>query len=162
SAAVRIASCSLYSGSSKPGESVKMNCASSRVSSPMTGMRVDWGFGATIARCSPTRAFSSVDLPTLGRPASATVPQRVMGGSYGGGGVMEDPCETVRGERSIWTGPCGGAVMRLKTRTALMVVLSIAPHVAAQGPPVTRLGSRTAYGPGIVAAATRRVEFELT
>jgi len=52
--------------------------------------------------------------------------------------------------------------MRLKTRTALMVVLSIAPHVAAQGPPVTRLGSRTAYGPGIVAAATRRVEFELT
>src|SRR6266567_3831352 len=83
SAAARIASCSLYSGSSKPGESVKMNCASSRVSSPMTGRRVDCGFGATMARCSPTRALRRVDFPTLGRPAKATVPQRVMRGSYG-------------------------------------------------------------------------------
>src|SRR5229473_496492 len=78
SAVARIASCNRYSGSSKPGESVKMNCASPRVSSPTTGRRVDCGLGDTIARCSPTSAFKSVDLPTLGRPAKTTVPQRVM------------------------------------------------------------------------------------
>src|SRR5881396_3751917 len=78
SAAARIVSCSLYSGSSSPGESVKMNCVSSRVSRPTTGRRVDCGLGETIARCSPIRAFRSVDLPTLGFPARATTPQRVM------------------------------------------------------------------------------------
>ena len=42
--------------------------------------------------------------------------------------------------------------------------LLVAPQIAtAQGPlPVTRLGQRTTYGPGIVAAAARRVEFDLT
>ena len=42
--------------------------------------------------------------------------------------------------------------------------LLLTPHaVAAQAPlPVTRLGQRTTYGPGIVAAAPNRVEFELT
>ena len=61
-----------------PGESVKMYCVSSFVSSPTTGRRVDCGLGDTIARCSPTSALSSVDLPTLGRPARTTVPQRVI------------------------------------------------------------------------------------
>src|SRR5204862_5497981 len=78
SAAARIASCNRYSGSSRPGESVKMYCVSSLVSRPTTGRRVDWGFGDTMARCSPTSALSSVDLPTFGRPASTMVPQRVM------------------------------------------------------------------------------------
>ena len=43
-------------------------------------------------------------------------------------------------------------------------VVALTPHIAAtQAPPnVSRLGSRTAYGPGIVATAPRRVEFELT
>src|SRR5207247_8162147 len=68
--------CSRYSGSSNPGESVKMYCVSSLVSRPTTGRRVDWGLGETIARCSPTRALSSVDFPTLGRPARTMVPQR--------------------------------------------------------------------------------------
>ncbi|HEV8399733.1 MAG TPA: hypothetical protein VGQ18_07830 [Gemmatimonadales bacterium] len=42
--------------------------------------------------------------------------------------------------------------------------LIVAPQLAAaQGPlPVTRLGQRTTYGSGIVAASARRVEFELT
>src|SRR5712664_4152264 len=78
SAAARIASCSWYSGSSRPGESVKMYCVSFLVSRPTTGSLVDWGLGDTIARCSPTSALSSVDLPTLGRPARTMVPQRVM------------------------------------------------------------------------------------
>jgi len=42
--------------------------------------------------------------------------------------------------------------------------LFVAPHLlTAQVPlPVTRLGQRTTYGSGIVAASARRVEFELT
>src|SRR5205807_4994210 len=77
-AAARIASCRRYSGSSKPGESVNMNCVSPCVSRPTTGRRVDCGFGETIARCSPIKAFRSEDFPTLGRPASTIVPHRVI------------------------------------------------------------------------------------
>src|SRR5438105_4174748 len=79
SAAARIASCRRYSGSSRPGESVKMNCVSPRVSRPTTGRRVDCGLGETIARRSPIKAFKRVDLPTLGRPARTTVPHFVIG-----------------------------------------------------------------------------------
>src|SRR5207237_1005063 len=50
SAAARITTCNWYSGSSKPGESVKMYCVSSRVSRPTTGRRVDCGLGETMAR----------------------------------------------------------------------------------------------------------------
>src|ERR1041385_1895113 len=89
SAAARMASCSWYSGSSRPGESVKMYCVSSLVSRPTTGSRVDCGLGETIARCSPTSAFSSVDFPTLGRPARTIVPQRVIRGRYRARGVAE-------------------------------------------------------------------------
>ncbi len=54
--------------------------------------------------------------------------------------------------------------MRLALAAACLV---LAPRIASaqagsSPPPVIRLGSRTAYGPGIVAAADRRVEFELT
>src|SRR5437762_13879173 len=59
-----------------------MNWASPRVSNPRTGIRVDWGLGETMANGSPTSAFSNVDLPTLGRPASTTVPQRVIRPNY--------------------------------------------------------------------------------
>ena len=44
--------------------------------------RVVCGRGLTMATGSPTRALSRVDLPTLGRPARATVPQRGMTASY--------------------------------------------------------------------------------
>jgi len=52
-------------------------------------------------------------------------------------------------------------------RLAIMGALLAAPQLVwgqamSSAPPVTRLGSRTAFGPGIVAAAARRVEFELT
>ena len=89
SAAARIASCNWYSGSRRPGESVKMYCVSPFVSSPTTGSRVDCGLGDTIARCSPTRALSNVDLPTLGRPARTMVPQRGMVGNISAGSQTE-------------------------------------------------------------------------
>lgn len=43
-------------------------------------------------------------------------------------------------------------------------VLALIPSVSwgQAGPNISRLGSRTAFGPGIVDAAPRRVEFELT
>src|SRR3989442_7892251 len=88
-AASRMVSCNRYSGSRRPGLSVRMNCASSRVRRPTTGTRVDCGFAATIARCSPTSALSRVDLPTFGRPARATVPQRGMPANYSRRGKHE-------------------------------------------------------------------------
>jgi len=48
--------------------------------------------------------------------------------------------------------------MRFLTAAA---VVALVPGVS-WGQNVSRLGSRTAYGPGIVAAEARRVEFELT
>src|SRR5437867_3569676 len=104
SAAARIASCSLYSGSSRPGESVKMNCVSSRVNRPTTGRRVDWGLGETIARCSPIRAFKRVDLPTLGRPANTTTPHRVMRGKERRGAETSSSGARQRRHAEPWYG----------------------------------------------------------
>lgn len=50
---------------------------------PSKRVRVVCGFGLTIASLLPTKALSKVDLPTFGRPTSATKPQRncaVVGG----------------------------------------------------------------------------------
>src|SRR5256885_14082208 len=102
SAAARIASCSWYSGSRRPGESVKMYCVSSLVSRPTTGSRVDWGLGDTIARCSPTRALSKVDLPTLGRPARTMVPQRVIARSVDLGGRRIIKKKSLYGRTMKW------------------------------------------------------------
>src|SRR5512140_694241 len=48
------------------------------VINPRTGSRVVCGLGETMARLSPTSALSSVLLPAFGRPARATIPQRVI------------------------------------------------------------------------------------
>jgi len=39
-------------------------------------LRVVWGLRVTMASFSPTSAFSSVDLPALGRPMMETKPER--------------------------------------------------------------------------------------
>ena len=44
---------------------------------PAIRLRVVCGLGVTMASFSPTMRFSSVDLPTLGRPKIATVPATV-------------------------------------------------------------------------------------
>ena len=43
---------------------------------PSKRVRVVCGLGLTIANLLPTKAFNKVDLPTFGRPTSATKPQR--------------------------------------------------------------------------------------
>ena len=62
-----------------PGRSVSTSCHSStRVATPRIARRVVCGLSETIATFWPTSALTSVDLPTLGRPASATKPERVI------------------------------------------------------------------------------------
>src|SRR5438105_6230767 len=147
-AAARMTSWSGYSGSSRPGESVKMYCVSSFVSRPTTGSRVDCGFGETIARCSPTSALRSVDLPTLGRPARTIVPQRVM-------------------VRSVEYRQSSREVGMMRTPVSVLALLLAATACARHAiPPVvltsqTRLGPAEDYGPGILDVTPSDVDLRL-
>jgi len=51
----------------------------------------------------------------------------------------------------------------MRLQIVALALVALPPVATAQAPlRVTRLGQRTTYGPGIVATAARRVEFELT
>src|SRR3989441_7661322 len=81
-----------------PGVSRKTTCASGSVRMPRMRLRVVCGLGVTMATLAPTRAFSSVDLPTFGRPTMAAYPARwaIVGGcpsSHGGCGERSGGCE---------------------------------------------------------------------
>ena len=65
----------------RPGVSTKAICASASVQIPSIRWRVVCGRGVTMLSFWPTRALSSVDLPTFGRPTSAAKPQRNQAGS---------------------------------------------------------------------------------
>src|SRR2546426_6632780 len=147
SAAARIASCNWYSGSSRPGESVKMYWVSPLVSSPTTVTRVDCGLGETIARCSPTSALSNVDFPTLGRPARTTLPQRGMLSNISPGSREE------------------AITMKAATMLSTLVLSTAATRAAAQNTAaiaqMTR-GVADSFGPGFTALSTDRVQFQLT
>src|SRR5262249_12098174 len=60
----------------KPGVSTKMNCAVAVVRIPRMRCRVVCGRLEVMLIRAPTRPLISVDLPTLGRPTTATSPQR--------------------------------------------------------------------------------------
>ncbi len=62
-----------------PGRSTRTSCQSSPVAIPRTSRLVVWGLSETMATFSPTSRLTSVDLPELGRPASAMKPERVIG-----------------------------------------------------------------------------------
>src|SRR5579862_2384302 len=57
---------------------------------PWMRLRVVCGLRVTIATFSPTRAFSSVDLPALGRPMMETKPLRTNALDRGGGRGQTD------------------------------------------------------------------------
>src|SRR5205823_6506430 len=59
-----------------PGVSRKTTCASGSVRMPRMRLRVVCGLGVTMATLAPTSAFSSVDLPTFGRPTIAAARAR--------------------------------------------------------------------------------------
>src|SRR5436189_2617606 len=148
-AAARMASCSRYSGSSRPGESVKMYCVSSLVSSPTTGRRVDCGLGDTMARCSPTSAFSNVDLPTLGRPARTIVPQR----------IMRQSVEEKRSQREVLSTMWSRSVSPL----VVLALTACAQHAIrpVDLTPQTRVGPAADFGPGIAAVTSSDVDLRL-
>ncbi len=64
-------------GRCTPGRSVSTSCHSGVVATPRTARRVVCGLSETIATFCPTIVLTRVDLPTLGRPAMATNPERV-------------------------------------------------------------------------------------
>src|SRR5271163_627685 len=60
----------------RPGVSINRICASSSLRIPRIRRRVVCGRGVTIATLCPTIRLTSVDLPTLVRPPTATNPAR--------------------------------------------------------------------------------------
>src|SRR5271170_8244019 len=67
---------SSFFASCRPGVSISKICASSSLRIPRIRRRVVCGRGVTMATLCPTSRFTSVDLPTLVRPATATNPAR--------------------------------------------------------------------------------------
>src|SRR6201996_2325429 len=68
---------SLRFGRKMPGVSTRMICALFSMTMPRISARVVCTLRETIVTLAPTSALTSVDLPTLGAPISATKPQRV-------------------------------------------------------------------------------------
>src|ERR1700738_3863898 len=68
-----------------PGVSTRMICALFSITMPRISARVVCTLRQTIVTLEPTSALTSVDLPTLGAPISATKPQRVAAGAASSG-----------------------------------------------------------------------------
>src|ERR1700757_3052689 len=68
-------------GAKMPGVSTRMICAWPSITMPRISARVVCTLRETIVTLEPTSALTSVDLPTLGAPISATKPQRVAAGA---------------------------------------------------------------------------------
>src|SRR5699024_2594836 len=66
-------------GRCTPGVSTRINCTSSRCTTPRMACLVVWGLPEVIATFVPTRALVRVDLPALGRPTTHTNPERYSG-----------------------------------------------------------------------------------
>src|ERR1700682_6289910 len=70
---------SLRLGRKIPGVSTRMICALFSLTMPRISARVVCTLRETIVTLEPTSALTSVDLPTLGAPISATKPHHVAG-----------------------------------------------------------------------------------
>src|SRR5689334_7030161 len=71
-------------GAKMPGVSTRMICEPPSITMPRISARVVCTLRETIVTLEPTSALTSVDLPTLGAPISATKPQRVSAGAAAG------------------------------------------------------------------------------
>src|ERR1700752_2004449 len=65
-------------GEKMPGVSTRITCAPSSMTMPRISARVVCTLRETMVTLEPTRALTSVDLPTWGAPIRATKPQRVL------------------------------------------------------------------------------------
>src|ERR1700737_4325049 len=74
-------------GRKMPGVSTRMICALLSITMPRISARVVCTLRETIVTLEPTSALTSVDLPTLGAPISATKPQRVATGAASSGAL---------------------------------------------------------------------------
>src|ERR1700687_1347364 len=74
-------------GRKMPGVSTRMICALLSITMPRISARVVCTLRETIVTLEPTSALTSVDLPTLGAPISATKPQRVALGAASSGAL---------------------------------------------------------------------------
>src|SRR6202158_5450240 len=72
-------------GKKMPGVSTRIICALLSITMPRISARVVCTLRETIVTLEPTSALTSVDLPTLGAPISATKPQAVAGATSSGG-----------------------------------------------------------------------------
>src|SRR5271169_5070751 len=72
-------------GENIPGVSTRMICALFSITMPRISARVVCTLRETIVTLEPTSALTSVDLPTLGAPISATKPQAVAAGAAAAG-----------------------------------------------------------------------------
>ena len=79
------------------------------VRTPRISLRVVCGLSETIATLRPTMRFTSVDLPTLGRPTTATNPERKPSGAA----VGRDRSSSAGHERLIDSGTSVGGRTRL-------------------------------------------------
>ena len=70
-----------------PGVSTSRICAAPSIAMPISRARVVCAFGLTIATFWPTSALTSVDLPALGAPITATKPARDCFPSDSGEGI---------------------------------------------------------------------------
>ncbi len=60
----------------KPGKSSSTTCTPGRSTTAVMRRRVVCGWSDTMLTLRPTRLLTSVDLPALGRPSTATNPER--------------------------------------------------------------------------------------
>ena len=131
----------------RPGVSTSTIWPSGRCSTPRTAERVVCGLSETIASFWPSRALSRVDLPTLGRPTSATSPDFIGG----------PPARSSRREQR----PQGGGDQRVAGLAGAQHLQVGAPGELAQdlaaGPAGgDRVGAVAGDGDGQEARATRR------
>src|SRR5437870_5231986 len=122
-----------------PGVSRKTTCASGSVRMPRMRLRVVCGLGVTMATLAPTSAFSSVDLPTFGRPTMAAYPARwaILGGcpsSHGGcgersGGARRQPRCPMVARSSLLRRPTPGARPARRTSSVVAALAALAPRL---------------------------------
>ena len=85
----------------KPGVSTKTNCEAPRVRMPVMRCRVVCALLDVMLIFCPTRALSSVDLPTLGRPTMATRPHRCGSAPIGSSIRSAADCRLVAGAQGV-------------------------------------------------------------
>src|SRR6185437_13104210 len=89
-----------------------MNCAAGSVRMPVIRWRVVCGFFDVMLMRAPTSAFSSVDLPTEGRPTIATWPARCAASSAIATRFRQQIERLCRGLLLGGTAACAGAARR--------------------------------------------------